>query len=51
MPEDKSPFYHGWFFDKLFDPQLDEGREVVLEGLPRRGGGPFPTHAPLRGKV
>ena len=34
MPEDRSPFYHGWFFHKLFDPQLDEGREAVLELIP-----------------
>ncbi len=31
MPADKSLFYYGWWFNKLFDPALGEGRARIVD--------------------
>jgi ubiquinone/menaquinone biosynthesis C-methylase UbiE len=34
MPEDKSPFYYGWMYNKLFDSGLSGARELTIELVP-----------------
>jgi ubiquinone/menaquinone biosynthesis C-methylase UbiE len=34
MPIDKSPFYYGFIFHKLLDPQLEEARQVAVDLIP-----------------
>ena len=34
MPKDKSLFYYGWIYHKLFDPPLSEARERVVDLVP-----------------
>lgn len=36
MPADKSLFYYGWLYHRLFDPPLAPARNVVLDLIPAR---------------
>jgi ubiquinone/menaquinone biosynthesis C-methylase UbiE len=31
MPLDKSLFYYGWIYHRIFDPQLAEGRQIAVD--------------------